>query len=121
MLKGQWFHTSTAVDVWVGGPGAPGLSTLEDQLLWCHCPQVTAALCSLPTVLSVARRGLPGEQRPLPKLQRLSKQLRPWRRVCDLSLLALPGMMMAVGSLSGLLLCVFFPLVAWHQFGCQGG
>ena len=41
----------------------------------------TAVLCSLPAVLPVARRGLPGEQCLVPKLQRLSEQLRPWRRV----------------------------------------
>lgn len=41
----------------------------------------TAALRSLPAVLPVARRGLPGEQCLVPKLQRLSEQLRPWRRV----------------------------------------
>lgn len=94
----------------LGGPGSSGAAALRSPLP-----------CALPAVLSVARCGLPGEQRPLPKRQRLSKQLRPWRRVCDLPPFALPGMVMGVGSSSGLLLHVFFPLVAWHQVGCQGG
>lgn len=98
-----------------------GSATRQIQLLQSHHgPQVTTALYCLPAVLSVARRGLPGDQRPIPKLQRLSKQLRPWRRVCDLSPLGIPRMMMGVGSFSDRLLCVFSPFVAWHQFGFQG-
>lgn len=82
VLKDQWFHIPTLMDARLGGRRAGVSPSAEPVPPEDHCPHIAAALCSLPTVLSVARRGLPGEQRPVPKLQWLSQQLWSWRRVC---------------------------------------